>query len=313
MRLALLVAVLWLVPAWAGAQTGNEEAKCTDAAVFLCENWQDNALGNIGTAARYKQNGWGSAGSEFQIISATGPQGTTVHVLDEIYPDCSVPCSSLGESNGGGGFTDSTFSAGHSELYHRHYEKWTSNWVHSDIGSKNLEYNPSNCCNLYIWHGHFTDPQLYMQHGTSSFTGVFTQNQNQTDITLNTWHCLESHVIISAGASGASEAWLDGVQVVKYTGQQTWDSSATMDGLKLSMNWNCVPTFPPGSDCTGQHPAGMHRYITNIIVSTAAVGCLGAAPSASSSHRFLWVKHHLWLLVSAGTLAALAAARTVKL
>lgn len=280
----LVWALLVLGASQAAAQTGNEESQCrTDANVFFCENWQDRSLGFTDMVhSNFKHPGWSTShaggNSELTIINRTGPLGTTVHVLDEVFPDCTGSCSN--ESNGGDGFMDSVSFGGKPHVYTRWYEQW-ANWTTSGVAAKNLELNTtaSVATNVFLAHQmHGNDQNLGVQYSS----GVVVQDPQTTNVTLipqdvgANWVCLEVETQLGASSNGITRMWINGDLKISRTNETNVSGAGDVYSLRIATNWNCTTV-----NCAGNHGSGMHRYLTNILMSTAPIGCLTSTPDTT--------------------------------
>jgi len=286
-----------LPPVWAAAPNGQEDI-CTNAAVIYCENWEARAAG-VGdfTTNYYKTNGFDDHfGTEISVISSGSvPQGVYngTKALQMFYPGDSD------NDNGGTGFMQTYWTTGQAyrTLYWRWYVKHSSNWLWSPIATKHLEqlavggYN-----NIFMMHGGGTGStsatQQLVQFGYNTTpSGNFDQNVNgPVTMVNNRWYCLELRLTMntSAGSSdGYLQGWIDDVQHWEYPNVRldpTSSSSSYQTGFMVSGYWNCT-TNPCSASSANNHP-NMYRWIDNIVVSTARIGCLNnSAPSAPTALR----------------------------
>jgi hypothetical protein len=105
----------------------------------------------------------------------------------------------------------------------------------------------------------------------------------------NTWQCLEYHIKINTragadnsgqGGDGIIEGWTDGIQRFNYpNASQTMGASgstAPNDILRFTLSGSGNIYSPPSGITT-------HRYVDNIVMSTARIGCLGSSPTAPAA------------------------------
>jgi len=282
----------------AGPAAAAEEAICSDANVFFCENWEDRALGNgdFGTNKGGKTLGWGVGDPSTQAVVNAGCQDGG-KCLQQTYPDLSTPQN---KDNGGGGFLGTPTLAAERTVYYRIWVKYPSNWVNSPNGSKLIYHeNEQGSARILteIVGGDF--PAYNVGYGPNLPPNM---NGSQAVIRKGQWQCLESRIttesVVGAG-DGYYQAWLDDVQVAEYprlglmsnpafTGQQ-----ARFSDYLVSSYWNCQcdPTrFQCNNNATAcidpqnAHPL-MQRLVDRIVISRARIGCSGTgsgSPTASS-------------------------------
>jgi hypothetical protein len=288
-RLALaLLSVLCVMPGVAIAQTGNEEAICrTDPNVFFCDNFEDRALGPMRNDAgpKFKNNGYGtSQADQPSIINTEHFDGS--RSLDMVTP----------QNRASGGFIDTQFPGGSRRtVYYRWYTKYSSNYIWSPVATKHNELvtcGYSGGCGsdnglFNFVNGNRTPTIAYIWGRTGQVLPsdvYWPQNMNVLNqYNVNQWYCNEVRVTMnsSIGASdGYIQAWIDGVQRMEYPNvrlvNQAGASNMGSSGSLIPSYWNC----DQNEDCSNpayNHPT-IHRYVDNMVASTARIGCLGTSP-----------------------------------
>lgn len=271
-----------LSPAWAFT-TDQQEDICTTAAVIMCENFENRAVGLANAtlgSAKYKNNGWGVSDTSMSIVNNQFFDGTKS--LQWFYP-----------ANFTSGFFDSAFTA-RNEYYVRWYMKNSANWVWSANGNKMVFilgpvdrivmfdqalFSGNTPVNIVVYPS--VDPGLMYQNVGPAFHWPLDQ-----------WVCMETHLKMNSTLSstdGLFEAWADGTQRWYYPNINLSSKDTTISHIMPSGYWNCASgqyTGGPGScspvDSRNNHP-DMYRWIDNIVVSTQRVGCLGSTPTGGGS------------------------------
>ncbi len=308
-RLVSLLAVL-LMPCVAHAlpaATGNEEAICSTAAVFLCENFEDRAVQTFfeGTGTMnltlYKNNGWGSnPGTQLFIVNtpAIGSRSMQWHYPagDQSgagYYEMVFPAADTANPNGGP----------KSEYYLRFYARYPADFP---LGCANgvPASGGGNCTNkfaemiwlavsqpgihLYHFQAQATNPSKHTEIGVQSMNlnngAVFQQNINGTvDALRDVFQCIEFHVRLNSGigvSNGLIEGWIDGVQHFNLTNLNIMSTGTAgpMGMLRMTAS---------GSGNQYSQPNGNLRQVDNIIMSVQRIGCIGDAvitPPAAPSN-----------------------------
>lgn len=96
--------------------------------------------------------------------------------------------------------------------------------------------------------------------------------------TLNGWDCIEYHAKNNSAngvSDGILEGWVNGTQYTSYQGTRFYDGLSGPN--EAGSGWNFLKVTSSGSG--NVYPAGgTARYVSNMIISTQRIGCLGGAP-----------------------------------
>jgi hypothetical protein len=297
MKTPLLAALLLLgstTLAW--GQTGREEAICrTDPNVFFCDNFEDRAVGPLRNDAgpKFKHNGYGtSQPDQPAVIDTERFDGSKS--LDMVTP----------QNRASGGFIDSNFPGGSRRtVYYRWYTKYSANYIWSPVATKHNElvtcgYSGGSCGSdnglFHFVNGNRTPTIAYIWARTGQVLPsdvYFPQNMNFLDH-FNTaqWYCLEVRVTMNTTTSnsdGYIQGWIDGVQRMEYPNvrlvAQAGAANMGSSGTLIPSYWNCDQN-ENCSDPAYNHPT-MHRYVDNLVASTARIGCLGTPPPPTPGPR----------------------------
>jgi hypothetical protein len=288
-RTTLALALLLLLSEYALAQTGKEEAKCSNSAVNTCENFEDRQI-NLNTdlwRAQYKNGGWGVSqpdcrGSGCSSVVST-PSGSPSFLGSKVL-------RFVTPANGtSGGFFDTGLPGAFNELFVRFYAMWcgkpvcSSDYVWSPVATKHVSFENergtesalfwfpggNSRAMQHFWYNTFNGP------GEAS-SNARAQNVNGTSVVqLNTWYCLELRVRMNSTSSthdGVMESWIDGVQHWNYQNQLISSSPTPnrMRGWGWYSYWNC-----DGNENCSQYPhPEIYRFADNLIISTQRIGCL---------------------------------------
>jgi len=253
---AALIAIFVSTTAASGAAPDGQEEICTSPAVILCDNFEARALGSgdLGRAI-YKNPGWAMSELTNMIVATTDKFDGTKS-LEFRYP----------AGSGGVGYMGVALP-GLTDLYMRHYVKWSTNWTFSPIATKHIAMLTDTARVPWVLHSTWGSPVLH--HIYEPTQTPYDQNIGVPMAFVNDqWYCMEIHLKMNPGASNdILEGWVDGVKKFDY-------STATLDGagsswvsLMLSGYWN-----EPGTH------AAMSRWFDNIVVSTQRIGCIGGSP-----------------------------------
>jgi hypothetical protein len=281
--------------------TNNEESICrTDSNVFICDNFEDMATGTIPTySGGYKTPGWFNSPNGSQLI-VSGAQcfGGTGR------------CLRIRTPNGvaSGGTIEQAWDAAHKpapngyrEIYWRMYQRFDSNYVFSQIGTKGWEWftfangGETGAFNSTQQTG-VTTPGITIITNAGlnpPFDGVWhlLQNANGTlSWALNQWYCLEMHLKYNTGAStpdAVVEAWIQRIGVdaspVQHWNYQNFVADARANnqtfGMFLVSYINCNSSNDPNGQLCVEQNGDRDKYIDNVIVSTARIGCGGTIPT----------------------------------
>jgi hypothetical protein len=279
----------------AGTTSAARETICNTAAVVFCDNFEDRALGNgssasLATFVDAKNPGWDFSDdpNPMQVASDRGfPDGSGgTKSLKFTYPACTWTTNQ--NQNCGTGFMSNRiglFSL--NDLYVRHYALWQAGFTWSPIINKHIAYMNNGGAARSPW---FLSDAAF-PHGQSRFIiadeprtdTIQNENLNPPAVVINTeqWYCIEVHLRNSG--TKLFEGWIDGVK--------RWSIGANgPDGSAFLGTTPWVQVFPDGywntdgPPCTApcSKPASA-KWFDNIVVSTAPIGCLGAAPRAPSS------------------------------
>jgi hypothetical protein len=133
-------------------------------------------------------------------------------------------------------------------------------------GNGHLLIDPASCVNNSsvvecVGYNDFT--HLQWLGNKSGLTPIFTAGYD------NQWYCVEAHVKLNdpGQSNGVQEFWINGQLEAQRTGLAFVKSytSYAINGVFIENYWN-----------TGS-PKAQERYIDNIAVSTAPIGCLSAS------------------------------------
>lgn len=274
------------------------ESYCSGASALKCEDFESRSTtqpdivlsGGDAKSPVCTRSIVGSSTSGITIIdAATTPEG--VHsgsrAIQLAYP----------AGNDGTDYMDCSLGGSFVTVYFRWYVKYSSNWQWSGVATKHEEFTLSNGAlgdtPMLGWTGDIntcgvsgpTGPAkatIFMY--TSSIYALeycgFPRNVSDTPtVGQNQWYCLEAKVTAntSAGANnGALQFWIDDVEVLNHSGFDTFSNGTSrINGTLLSGYWN-----------NSQAHGLMYRWEDDWVLSTARIGCLGAAPSTSTVMMF---------------------------
>ena len=296
-RTVAAVALLLAAAGAASGQTGNEEAICrNDPNVIFCENYEDRAVGGSDLGgSRFKNNGW--AVSDF-------PSFSVVQTAEKFDGTRGIAMITFANTSGGT-FMDTVFPDGvpRRTIYYRWYTKYSSNYVWSPEATKHNEtlgldpaVGPGAEYGVFNFVGAFGTPRqpLFTRAysvGCLASPPILTEcndrpnmNGGFAQFNVNQWYCLEARITQNTGATandGYFQGWIDGVQYWEYPNinmQSQHQANPKHFGILITPYWNCVPGGPLGTDCSQSPHPQITRYMDNIIVSDARIGCLGAIP-----------------------------------
>lgn len=288
----------------ARASHDGQEDVCHNATVIFCDNFEGRAAGSGDLRrATYKNRGWENLSShqvtQDSISAFSGAKGFTVY-----YP---------AGSNTGLGYLLGYFAdaSGNSvsapEIYVRWYEKWSTNFVYSQISNKNIKAGEISGNDIHLYrHESPGGVALHTVVGgitPSWWTAGAGPNQpdtyhlfqlyNAAPFTLGQWYCLEARVRTNTNGStfdGVVESWVNGQRVMQYTGLNIQrqnlvpPTNRQYSHIWIDGYWNCSggATQGPGNACTPANAASTHpaqqRYHDNFVVSTSPIGCIGGVP-----------------------------------
>jgi len=260
---AWILAEATLLPVW-GAAPDQQEDICTNAAVIMCENWEDRALGTSDLGrAKYKNPGWLTTLPQtgMTVIDASsgnvynGNRGLQFRYLqNEEFP----------------GQMETVSPNDYPTLYWRYYTRFSSNWKFSSIGTKGFETVTQGGQSVYAWWNGagFTDANelaQYTQNVSNPVAYRGNVNGGPFIITPGQWYCLELRVTYNTGASnGTIQFWVDDVLRADHPNIKVESPAGmTIEGWILSTYWN-MP---------GTHPL-MYRWFDNFVISRERIGCL---------------------------------------
>ncbi len=252
------------------ATTDGQEDICNDAAVLMCENFENRALGSAKSSlgsSKFKNNGWGvSSETGMSIVSNEKFDGSKS--LMWTFPE-----------NGSAGFLDSAFTANRT-VYYRWHMKNSLNWKWSANGNK-MVFMLGPVDRLVMF-----DQGLF-RGSTPAFLTTYSSpeppNRYPNVSAFNwpndgSWVCIEMKITVnstSLGTDGAVQGWINNVLSYDYPNINISTKDTLNSLIMPSGYWNCKTGQHPTcdySDPDNQHPL-MYRWIDNIVVSKQRIGC----------------------------------------
>jgi hypothetical protein len=274
-RLGILAALWWVLiaSAPAAAQTGHEEAICSQPWVLTCITFEDYPLGTIAPGVqRYKDKGWGiSTGALQGIVTEDGKKW-----IQMVFPQNSVS----------GGYMGQDLPSKQRTVYWRWVVKYSPNYIWSPIATKHNELYTNYSLDSGIFNftnNHSTKmPKItyilnakcaagqcwFIPNANGGFAG-FTPGQTYTveaRVTMNTCPSCNDGVV---------QGWIDDVLKIDYANVNlnNTQSNPLTTGILLGSYWNC----DANESCSASqfnHPT-MYRYERNHIVATQRIGLVG--------------------------------------
>jgi Polysaccharide lyase len=236
--------------------------------VIVCDNFEGRALGSADLRrAIYKNTGWAASDGGSMVVSNTEKFDGSRSL------EFRFPGGSWGNGQDGAGAGYMEVSIGNqTELYLRHYVKWSTNWVFSPIATKHMAILSSGGARApWAWHSTWGESNLH--HIYEPTQTSYDQNVGSPiNVRPGQWYCLEMRLKMNSAGSGIVETWVDNVLKASYSNATLNTQGTSWRAVMLSGYWNA-----PGS-----HPA-MSRWFDNIVVSRERIGCLGSQPAPGPS------------------------------
>jgi hypothetical protein len=318
--LLLVVAVLML----SGVAHAAPEAKCSDAPVFFCDNFEDRATGSgdLQNSKGGKTLGW--LLSDFSTMTvATDQSFTGTKSIKHSYPACSWDTNQSDLC--GAGFMTMLSAYNKNELYARMYSKWGSGagtWKWSANGTKHFNLATNGGADRQPWFN--TVPSYPSGSGVHHVKNEpdgdqpYAQNQgNNATFLENQWYCIEIHVVRNSGTGdGVVETWVDDVLRMRHTnvnwGTHNWDDamlSGYWNSFQCLASQGCTQAecegydsaYTPswnGTKCSFSRVA-QAKWYDNVIFSTARIGCIGGALTPPATPTGLTITLLLSVVVGA--------------
>ena len=202
-----------IAPAW--AIQDNQEQICDSPAVIFCDNFEARAAGSQDLARHtYKNRGWenqsGHQVTQDGVSAFSGSKGFTV-----FYPE---------GSNTGLGYLLGYFSTATDapvstpDVYVRWYEKWSPNFVFSQISNKNIKVGEISGNDVHLFR-HESPGGIALMTVVGGITPSWWtaglgpnqrdtyhlfQQSNAASFQLGQWYCLEAHVRTNSNGATAN-------------------------------------------------------------------------------------------------------------